>query len=560
MFFNLLMAKAKKKAEYTELAYLEFDGNQWLDTGIIGNQDTEIQAKFLPAINTAYRVYGSYATDKNITAYESPNGGNHRFGNRTIILVSDSNVVTIVQNKNGITYKGKSYNYDTVNDFETASTLYVGDINGFTGGYRFSGKLYYFRILQNDKLIMDLIPVLDKNLVPSMYDKVSGKYFYNQGDGEFGWRLPNQLACIENTSTQWIDTEYNGVSTVELKAQGTATSGASQVVIGVTSGGGNFFSGYASTNKWGVGSGAGLSDLDYTELGVFKIHFDSNRNSFEYNGNTYYRSGTLNQERNYYLFRCYGLSGTHYYARAKIYYCKMWDSNGKLARYFIPVIDENNEVCMYDLVKKKYHYNQGSGNFTGHAEDGSKVVSYLESTGTQYIDLNYIPTAETGSKIKVSVTGGGDMVICGSRNDSGSTRIYFASTITSSSGYHITYGRNIYVYLEAIIPANTIYEQFVNYKNSNIVRVISDGEDLVNTTLFELTFTPTQSLCLFANNSGGTIGTKFRGKVYSLTLTEGDKVVMNLLPVLDNSSVPCMYDTYSGTYFYDESGNGFNYG
>ena len=34
MFFNLLMAKAKKKPEYTELAYLESTGTQWIDTGI----------------------------------------------------------------------------------------------------------------------------------------------------------------------------------------------------------------------------------------------------------------------------------------------------------------------------------------------------------------------------------------------------------------------------------------------------------------------------------------------------------------------------------------------
>ena len=32
---------------------------------------------------------------------------------------------------------------------------------------------------------MDLIPVIDKNNVACLYDKVSGQFFYNQGSGNF---------------------------------------------------------------------------------------------------------------------------------------------------------------------------------------------------------------------------------------------------------------------------------------------------------------------------------------------------------------------------------------
>ena len=37
----------------------------------------------------------------------------------------------------------------------------------------------------------------DKDNIPCMYDKVTGKYFYNQGTGVFKWKLPNQLEYLE---------------------------------------------------------------------------------------------------------------------------------------------------------------------------------------------------------------------------------------------------------------------------------------------------------------------------------------------------------------------------
>lgn len=47
-------------------------------------------------------------------------------------------------------------------------------------------RLYRFSIKKaNDELIMNLLPCLDKNGKPCMYDNVSKKPFYNEGTGEF---------------------------------------------------------------------------------------------------------------------------------------------------------------------------------------------------------------------------------------------------------------------------------------------------------------------------------------------------------------------------------------
>ena len=48
-----------------------------------------------------------------------------------------------------------------------------------------SGRIYYLKIYDNDILVLDLIPVVDKNGVACMFDRVSGTYFYNAGTGSF---------------------------------------------------------------------------------------------------------------------------------------------------------------------------------------------------------------------------------------------------------------------------------------------------------------------------------------------------------------------------------------
>lgn len=46
-------------------------------------------------------------------------------------------------------------------------------------------RLYDMQIFNNNTLIRDFIPVLDKNGVPCMYDKVERKFYYNAGGGDF---------------------------------------------------------------------------------------------------------------------------------------------------------------------------------------------------------------------------------------------------------------------------------------------------------------------------------------------------------------------------------------
>ena len=47
--------------------------------------------------------------------------------------------------------------------------------------------------------------------------------------------------------------------------------------------------------------------------------------------------------------------------KGKIYYFKIWDNNGQLIRDYIPVLDPNGRVCMYEQIAGEYVYYNGTG-------------------------------------------------------------------------------------------------------------------------------------------------------------------------------------------------------
>ena len=69
----------------------------------------------------------------------------------------------------------------------TNLTPYIFALNGRgTASENASMKLYYIKFYDKDNnLLRDLIPVLDLNNVPCLYDKVSQTFFYNAGSGTF---------------------------------------------------------------------------------------------------------------------------------------------------------------------------------------------------------------------------------------------------------------------------------------------------------------------------------------------------------------------------------------
>ena len=183
-----------KIQNYIQIEYLESTGTQYIDTGIITDNNVvsiDMDIKPIDIDKTSYFC----KTRSTMTNAGEAVGLGITFGSWSMLL------------------PGYSYNY-----FGTASTNRVqiswtitlngtsavtGNLNKTTTDPTFFGAnliwrqdtwklmkdsyidFYTCKIYLNNTLVRDFIPVLDPNGTPCLYDKVTKQFFYNQGTGQF---------------------------------------------------------------------------------------------------------------------------------------------------------------------------------------------------------------------------------------------------------------------------------------------------------------------------------------------------------------------------------------
>ena len=67
--------------------------------------------------------------------------------------------------------------------------------------YNFYGRLYELQISTGEDIYMDLIPVLDADGIPCMFDKISRQCFRNLGKGTFGYKIKATGEVVAPKST-----------------------------------------------------------------------------------------------------------------------------------------------------------------------------------------------------------------------------------------------------------------------------------------------------------------------------------------------------------------------
>ena len=185
---------------YTPIEYLESTGTQYIDTGYIPNQDTEVKLKvMIDAIENKYNNICGSGESYNSKVFElyiwdGIFGSNYGNSNTPSgVLINANDVIEIDKNKNIVTFSVNNITKSVINQvYSNFVSPYQMRIFGITRPQSVSYlydtgkmKLYYFQIYDNDVLVRDFIPVLDGNGTPCMYDKVEGKFYYNAGTGQF---------------------------------------------------------------------------------------------------------------------------------------------------------------------------------------------------------------------------------------------------------------------------------------------------------------------------------------------------------------------------------------
>lgn len=178
-----------------EVEYLESTGTQWIDTGIKRNRDDEFFVDFQFPNQTQSQehstVYGYEINSIDRFMFR-------RFGTFGFYGYTNTGFLSIApfdtERHRCFAQCGVGFSFDgvfTINKYQNGDAssnmfLFACATSNDTYANAF-GEVRIFSYYQkrNGDKIIDLIPVLDREMRPAMYDRVTGKLFYNKGTGEF---------------------------------------------------------------------------------------------------------------------------------------------------------------------------------------------------------------------------------------------------------------------------------------------------------------------------------------------------------------------------------------
>jgi hypothetical protein len=231
----------------------------------------------------------------------------------------------------------------------------------------------------------------------------------------------------------------------------------------------------------------------------------------------------------------------------KIFSCKIYD-NGNLVRDFIPCKNAEGVAGLYDTVDDKFYGNAGSGVFAVGQDvemsatprnaleiyaimdnvlpDGYKLVEFIQSSGTQYID--------TGVQLVSGLSAVIDYQATSTASDD-----YFFSVLKTDTAE----GWRAGIYLNAFYLVD-----FTASQSSDLTaRTIFTGTSAKATAL---------NIFLFAENRNGAMYGNASGKMYSCRIYDVSGVLIRYyVPCKNESGAVGLYDLANGE-FYENKGTG----
>lgn len=182
----------------------------------------------------------------------------------------------------------------------------------------------------------------------------------------------------------------------------------------------------------------------------------------------------------------------------------------------------------------------------------------LISTGTQYIDTGYVPTANTKIVADFSftkiATGGSNSTFyspygCVDSSNNGIKCVQCEDGLATRFGSVASDVNN-----DTLVKVNNRYciEHSINglYLNGVLAHQYS-GTTLASDL--------SQTLYIFALNNNGSVDQRSFIKLYSFKIYENEELVRDFVPVTDESGVACLYDNITKAYFYNKGTGTFTF-
>ena len=387
IYNNTVVWKKGLPEGYTQLDYIASTGTQYIDTGIVPNQNTGFEIEFLSnnEISSTSGEFGailgarekSSVNELQLTSYTTKDSGH----NGTLRFGSTSYNANIIANeKNIISLKNKVYTSNNVvqtveGEFISPSTLSLFALNQNDTATQFgSVRIYSCKIYDGNKLVRDFVPC-DYNGEAGLYDLVYGLFYVNQGEGQFVKPvvLPSEyqpVEYIEGTGTQQFEIDF-------LPNQDTSSKGKYQITD--TSVGRMLFGSRTDSAKefyglnWGGGTPYKYYNSYYNGALVAGAFIDDQVHTFEKRKRELYIDDTLIHTHTYTsnwtakyktrIFACNTGGTVALWGIARIFWLQFFDGD-RLAVDLIPCYRKSDgKIGMYDLVNDIFYTNQGSGTF-----------------------------------------------------------------------------------------------------------------------------------------------------------------------------------------------------
>ena len=229
---------------------------------------------------------------------------------------------------------------------------------------------------------------------------------------------------------------------------------------------------------------------------------------------------------------------------------------------------------MWDEIKKRLPWNKNkkgntasnsssssggsgsSGGGSGSSGGNYTALQYIESDGTQYIDTGFRPDNNTKVSMTVeinSIQSPGEIFLFGARD--GARYNSFALEIfhgSNPSNTYIEFGSDT----DNLDSGSSVASKKMNFGMGDKKWWVKDQEK----NLPDQTFSTSNTLYLLTLNDTGYSGEKCACKFYGCLIYDNGSLVRNFIPVLDNSGVPCMYDTVEKKFYYNERTGQFSAG
>lgn len=184
-------------AGYEVLEYISLDGTQYFNPDLLTNADYTIEARFkLTDTSGSSSVFGgrnssSNPMNGNQLHYIYTNGKTQYIGGNSNAELAVENAITlndvceVVCDNTGFSITkngGTPTKYSRAfSDIQYTTDLMIGATYTKTGNsiqWGFRGELYMFKARLNSELIRDYIPVLDNQMQPCLYERVSKTFLY----------------------------------------------------------------------------------------------------------------------------------------------------------------------------------------------------------------------------------------------------------------------------------------------------------------------------------------------------------------------------------------------